>query len=104
MRFPKRILARAASLVPGRQSHRRFEDLTQDLRYALRMLAKSPGFATVAILTTALGIGATTAIFSVVDATLLHPLPHPHPEELVRVEDNLQGVGAQIWPILSHFA
>jgi predicted permease len=71
------------------------ENLLQDLRFALRMLAKSPGFAAIAILTTALGIGATTAIFSVVDATLLHPLPYPHPEELVRVEDHLQGVGAQ---------
>ena len=71
------------------------ETLLQDLRFALRMLAKSPGFAAVAILTTALGIGATTAIFSVVDATLLHPLPNPHPEELVRVEDKLQGVSAQ---------
>ncbi len=71
------------------------ETLMQDLRFALRMLAKSPGFAAVAILTTALGIGATTAIFSVVDATLLHPLPYPHPEELVRLEDDLPGVGAQ---------
>jgi hypothetical protein len=71
------------------------ENLLLDLRFALRMLAKSPGFAALAILTTALGIGATTAIFSVVDATLLHPLPYPHPEELVRVEDHLQGVGAQ---------
>ncbi len=70
------------------------ENLMQDLRFALRMLVKSPGFATVAILTTALGIGATTSIFSVVDATLLRPLPFPHPEELVRVEDDLQGVGS----------
>jgi putative ABC transport system permease protein len=71
------------------------ENLTQDFRFALRMLVKSPGFATVAILTTALGIGATTAIFSVVDATLLRPLSYPHPDELVRVDDDLQGVGAQ---------
>jgi predicted permease len=69
------------------------ESLLQDLRYALRMFAKSPGFSAIAILTMALGIGATTAIFSLVDATLLHPLPYPHPEELVRIEDDLAGAG-----------
>jgi putative ABC transport system permease protein len=71
------------------------ENLFQDLRYALRQLAASPGFAFIAILTIALGIGATTAIYSVVDAVLLHPLPYPNPAELVRVEDDLPGVGAQ---------
>ena len=71
------------------------ERLIQDVRVALRMLRRAPGFATVAVLTIALGIGATTAIFSVVDATLLHPLPYPHPEQLVRIQDDLLGVGAQ---------
>jgi len=71
------------------------ETLLQDTRYAVRQLAASPGFASVAILTIALGIGATTAIYSVVDATLLHPLPYPQAEQLVRIEDDLPGVGAQ---------
>ena len=71
------------------------ENLFQDLRFAVRMLRRSPGFAFVAIATMALGIGATTAIYSVVDATLLHPLPYPNPSELVRIEDDLPGVGAQ---------
>jgi len=71
------------------------ETLLQDLRYALRLLVKSPGFAAITILTMALGIGATTAIFSVVDATLLHPLSYPQPEQLVRIIDDLPGVGAQ---------
>jgi putative ABC transport system permease protein len=69
------------------------ENLVQDVRFALRMLAKAPGFAAVTILTMAIGIGATTAIFSLVNATLLHPLRFPHPEELVRVEDDLPGAG-----------
>jgi putative ABC transport system permease protein len=71
------------------------ENLLFDLKYAVRMLLRSPGFAFIAIATMALGVGATTAIYSVIDATLLHPLPYPNPSELVRIQDDLPSVGAQ---------
>jgi putative ABC transport system permease protein len=66
-----------------------------DLRLALRRLRKNPLFASTAIGTLALGIGATTAIYTVVDGVLLKPLPFPHPEALVRVTADYEGIGLQ---------
>jgi putative ABC transport system permease protein len=67
--------------------------MLQDIRYALRMIRRSPGFSFIAVLTLALGISATTAIFSVVDAVLLHPLPYPDSNRIMVVEESSRKTG-----------
>jgi hypothetical protein len=78
-------------ITPGAPGRFLLDGLWQDTRYTVRTLRKQPGFAAAAVVTLALGIGATTAIFSVVNSVLIKPLPYPDSDALVRIAHSIGG-------------
>jgi putative ABC transport system permease protein len=89
---PRRARARS------RRRWAMLDDLWQDARHGLRLMKRAPGFSAVAVLTLALGIGANTAVFSLVDAVLLQPLPFPDAERLVAVTEGAPSLGFPVLP------
>lgn len=77
--------------------------MSSDVKYALRSLSKTPGFTAVAVITLALGIGANTALFSLIKAVLIHPFPYPDPERLVVLWEDLRDIdrASIAWPNLT---